>query len=44
MTLDRYSHLFPDDVDRIADALDAAAGTAADDLRTILQLKVESGD
>jgi integrase len=25
LTLDRYGHLFPDDLDRIADALDAAA-------------------
>jgi hypothetical protein len=33
LTLDRYGHLFPDDLGRIADAFDAfdaAAGTAAD--------------
>lgn len=34
LTLDRYGHLFPDDLGRIADAFDAAAGTAADWLRT----------
>ncbi len=31
LTLDRYGHLFPDDLGRIADAFDGAAGTAADD-------------
>ena len=30
-TLDRYGHLFPDDLDAVADAFDSAA----DDLRTI---------
>ena len=35
LTLDRYGHLFPDDLDRIADAFDAAAAATADDLRTI---------
>jgi len=35
LTLDRYGHLFPDDLGRIADAFDAAAETTADDLRTI---------
>ena len=30
LTLDRYGHLFPDDLGRIADAFDAAAETAAD--------------
>jgi integrase len=40
LTLDRYGHLFPDDLGRIADALDAAAGSAADDLRTIPPLRV----
>jgi integrase len=29
-TLDRYGHLFPDDLGRIADAFDAAAETTAD--------------
>jgi integrase len=28
LTLDRYGHLFPDDLDRIADAFDSAAGQA----------------
>lgn len=36
MTLDRYGHLFPDDLGRIADAFEAAAASAADGLRTIL--------
>ena len=35
LTLDRYGHLFPDDLGRIADAFDAAAESTADDLRTI---------
>jgi integrase len=35
LTLDRYGHLFPDDLDRIADAFDGATQTAAYDLRTI---------
>jgi integrase len=39
MTLDRYGHLFPDDLHRIADAFDAAAASAADDLRTIGALR-----
>jgi integrase len=34
LTLDRYGHLFPDDLGRIADALDAAIENAADWLRT----------
>jgi integrase len=34
LTLDRYGHLFPDDLGRIADAFDAAAENAADWLRT----------
>lgn len=34
LTLDRYGHLFPDDLGRIAEALDAAAQATADDLRT----------
>ena len=39
LTLDRYGHLFPDDLDRIADAFDAAAKTAADTLRTTTPLR-----
>jgi integrase len=35
LTLDRYGHLFPDDLDRIADAFDAACESPAYDLRTI---------
>jgi len=34
LTLDRYGHLFPDDLGWIADAFDAAAENAADWLRT----------
>ena len=30
VTLDRYGHLFPDDLGRIADAFDAAAELTAD--------------
>ena len=44
LTLDRYGHLFPDDLGRIADAFDAAAETAADALRTIGPLKVVRSD
>ncbi|MGB3352587.1 MAG: site-specific integrase [Mycobacterium sp.] len=41
LTLDRYGHLFPDDLAGIADAFDvAAARTAADALRTASSLKV----
>ncbi|HME13975.1 MAG TPA: hypothetical protein VKG83_00815 [Mycobacterium sp.] len=39
LTLDRCGHLFPDDLDAVATAFDAAAATAADDLRTGPQLK-----
>jgi integrase len=35
LTLDRYGHLYPDDLDAVATAFD----TAADDLRTIPTLK-----
>jgi integrase len=35
LTLDRYGHLFPDDLDAVASAFDAAARTAADALRTV---------
>ena len=34
LTLDRYGHLFPDDLDAVADAFDAAAESTADSLRT----------
>lgn len=40
LTLDRYGHLFPDDLGRIADAFDAAAESTADALRTVGPLKV----
>ena len=44
LTLDRYGHLFPDDLGRIADAFDAAAETTADPLRTTAPSKaVPSG-
>ena len=39
LTLDRYGHLFPDDLDAVAAAFDAAARTTADWLRTGPQLK-----
>ena len=39
LTLDRYGHLFPDDLEAVADAFDTAAQTTADDLRTIPALK-----
>lgn len=39
LTLDRYGHLFPDDLGRIADAFDDAAGFTADGLRTVAMLK-----
>jgi integrase len=34
LTLDRYGHLFPDDLDAVADAFDIAARSSADWLRT----------
>ncbi|WP_039812686.1 hypothetical protein [Nocardia otitidiscaviarum] len=34
LTLDPYGHLFSDDLDAVADAMDAAARTAADRMRT----------
>jgi integrase len=34
MTLDRYGHLYPDDLDELADRIDAAARKAADFART----------
>ncbi|GEM_PF-2518115 len=30
LTLDRYGHLFPDDLDAVADAFDVAAKATAD--------------
>lgn len=44
LTLDRYGHLFPDDLGRIADAFDAAAKTTADWLRTGPALTVVEGE
>lgn len=44
LTLDRYGHLFPDDLGRIADALDAAAEATADALRTERRLKAVRAD
>ncbi|WP_460745670.1 tyrosine-type recombinase/integrase [Nocardia goodfellowii] len=34
LTLDLYGHLFPDDLDTVADGMDAGAKAAADQLRT----------
>lgn len=34
LTLDKYGHLYPDDLDAVADAFDTAARTTADALRT----------
>jgi integrase len=42
LTLDRYGHLFPDDLDAVASAFDAAAQSAADQLRTGRSLQVAS--
>jgi integrase len=39
LTLDRYGHLFPDDLDAVATAFDTAAQSTADWLRTGPQLK-----
>jgi integrase len=44
LTLDRYGHLFPDDLGRIADAFDAAAENSADWLRTGPGLRVVQSD
>jgi hypothetical protein len=44
LTLDRYGHLFPDDLDAVADAFDAAAQSTADDLRTVTTLKPVAAD
>lgn len=35
LTLDRYGHLYPDDLDALAAAFDVAAGAAADAVRTV---------
>jgi integrase len=42
LTLDRYGHLFPDDLDAVATAFDAAAQSAADQLRTGRLLAIAS--
>lgn len=39
LTLDRYGHLFPDDLDAVAAAFDTAAKSTADALRTEAPLK-----
>jgi integrase len=44
LTLDRYGHLFPDDLGRIADAFDTAAGATADALRTTPALRVVTSE
>jgi integrase len=44
LTLDRYGHLFPDDLGRIADAFDAATESTADALRTASRLKTVSSE
>ena len=36
LTLDRYGHLFPDDLDAVAVAFDTAAANTADALRTVV--------
>ena len=38
LTLDRYGHLYGDDLDAVAEAFDAATKTAAYDLRTIVAI------
>jgi integrase len=42
LTLDRYGHLFPDDLEAVATAFDAAAQSTADQLRTGRLLKIAS--
>ena len=44
LTLDRYGHLYPDDLETVATAFDAAAATVADDLRTMGSLKLVASD
>jgi integrase len=36
LTLDRYGHLFPDDLDAVAATFDAATASTADALRTVV--------
>jgi integrase len=40
LTLDKYGHLFPDNLDAVAAAFDVAAQTAAGDLRAVANLRV----
>jgi integrase len=44
LTLDRYGHLFPDDLDAVATAFDAAAESTAYRLRTGQHLRVAPAD
>jgi hypothetical protein len=44
LTLDRYGHLFPDDLDAVATAFDAAAESTAYQLRTGPNLRVARTD
>jgi integrase len=44
LTLDRYGHLFPDDLDAVASAFNAAAQATAGALRTTSTLKVVGVD
>ena len=44
LTLDRYAHLFPDDLGHIAEAFDAAAQATADDLRTTPALRAVTSE
>ena len=44
LTLDRYGHLFPDDLDAVATAFDAAAESTAYQLRTGQHLRVARTD
>jgi integrase len=44
LTLDRYGHLFPDDLDAVADAFDAAAESTAYQLRTGQHLRASRAD
>jgi hypothetical protein len=44
LTLDRYGRLFPDDLDAVTSAFDAAAETTAGDLRAVRKLRVVAAD
>jgi integrase len=44
LTLDRYGHLFPDDLDAVADAFDEATQSVADWLRTGPNLRIAGSD